>query len=62
MSTLDVTSELTVSHPDDPEVTLTLRWTDRAGHAPGSLTADAMRDLLRRLTAPRDRRRFTASG
>lgn len=42
MATLDLTAELTVPHPDDPNITVTLRWTDRSRHGPTEQTRAAL--------------------
>lgn len=46
MRTFAMTSELTIAHPTDDGVTVTLRWDDRSKHGPSEETQAAMRAVL----------------
>jgi hypothetical protein len=46
MATFDVSSEVTIVHPEDPDVSLTLRWTERALLGPTGDTRDALVAVL----------------
>lgn len=46
MATFDLATEITLQHPEDPDVTLTLRWTDRSRLGPSGTTRGALADVL----------------